>query len=66
KLQNICSGIGVEPEHIRTIVPLRKNHDENVKTIAEELEYKGVSVIIAARECIQTASRRKKADASGE
>jgi TPP-dependent indolepyruvate ferredoxin oxidoreductase alpha subunit len=26
----------------------------------EEFEYKGVSVIIALRECIQTAARRKK------
>jgi TPP-dependent indolepyruvate ferredoxin oxidoreductase alpha subunit len=30
----------------------------------EEFNYKGVSVIISARECIQTASKRKKAEAS--
>jgi len=42
------------------IVPLRKNHDENVHIMREEFEYKGVSVIIAARECIQTATKRKK------
>jgi TPP-dependent indolepyruvate ferredoxin oxidoreductase alpha subunit len=32
----------------------------------EELEYKGVSVIIASRECIQTAARRKKSEKSNE
>jgi TPP-dependent indolepyruvate ferredoxin oxidoreductase alpha subunit len=32
----------------------------------EEFEYRGVSVIIASRECIQTASRRKKEEASKE
>jgi TPP-dependent indolepyruvate ferredoxin oxidoreductase alpha subunit len=26
----------------------------------KEFEYKGVSVIIASRECIQTATKRKK------
>jgi indolepyruvate ferredoxin oxidoreductase, alpha subunit len=30
----------------------------------EEFEYKGVSVIIAQRECIQTATKRKKSEAS--
>jgi indolepyruvate ferredoxin oxidoreductase alpha subunit len=62
KLKQICLGIGVEPEHLRVINPLRKNHEENVRIIREELEYKDVSVIISARECIQTASRKKKAE----
>jgi indolepyruvate ferredoxin oxidoreductase alpha subunit len=60
RLQNICTGLGVDPAHIRNIVPLKKNHEENVTVMKEELEYRGVSVIISARECIQTASRRKK------
>jgi indolepyruvate ferredoxin oxidoreductase alpha subunit len=41
-------------------VPLRKNHEINVKVIKQELEYKGVSVIISPRECIQTASKKHK------
>jgi TPP-dependent indolepyruvate ferredoxin oxidoreductase alpha subunit len=32
----------------------------------EEFEYKGVSVIIASRECIQTSAKRKRSDASNE
>jgi indolepyruvate ferredoxin oxidoreductase alpha subunit len=64
RLEKICAGIGVEPGHIRTITPLRKNHEENVRVMQEEFNYKGVSVIISSRECIQTASRRKKAEAS--
>jgi indolepyruvate ferredoxin oxidoreductase alpha subunit len=66
RIEQICAGIGVEPGHIRTIVPLRKHHDDNVLVMSEELRYKGVSVIIAARECIQTAARRKKADSSNQ
>jgi indolepyruvate ferredoxin oxidoreductase alpha subunit len=47
----------VEPEHIRVVVPLPKNMEEIRRTIREEIEYKGVSVIIPRRECIQTAKR---------
>lgn len=66
RIKSICEGIGVDPTHIRIITPLRKNHDENVRIMREEFEYKGVSVIIAARECIQTASRKKKSETSQE
>lgn len=64
RLVQICEGIGVIMEHIRVMVPLRKNHEENVRIMKEEFDYKGVSVIIAMRECIQTASKRKKSEDS--
>ena len=57
RLESICCGLGVAPEHVRVIIPLPKNYEEMEKVIREEIEYKGVSVIIARRECIQTAKR---------
>ncbi len=60
RLEAICAGIGVDPAHIRTIVPLPKNYPEMEQTIREELEYHGVSVIICRRECIQTFRRHAK------
>jgi len=60
RLEDICTGLGVEKEHIVKISPLRKNHDENVEIMRREIGYNGVSVIISGRECIQTAARRKK------
>jgi len=60
RLFEICRGIGVEEEHLRTMNPLRKHHDENRKMVTEELAYEGVSVIIAQRECIQTAARKPR------
>ena len=63
KIESICRGIGVEEEHIRVIKPLRKNHEENVKVILDELNYKGVSVVIPRRECIQTLNKRMRAKA---
>ncbi len=60
KIENICRGVGVKEEHLKVIVPLPKNHDENVRIMKEELEYNGVSVIIPQRECIQTFKRKSK------
>ncbi|MBK7627926.1 MAG: indolepyruvate ferredoxin oxidoreductase [Bacteroidales bacterium] len=60
RLEQICLGIGVSPDHMHLITPLRKNHEENIEVIKREMEYRGVSVIIASRECIQTATKRKK------
>ena len=60
RLQSICSGLGVDPEHLIEINPLRKNHEENVEIMRKEIMYMGVSVLISRRECIQTASKRKK------
>lgn len=60
RLEAICKGIGVEPEHIRVLLPVPKNHEELCQIIREELEYKGVSVIIPRRVCIQKAARDAK------
>ena len=61
RLEAICAGIGVDPAHIRVMVPLKKNYEEMKAIIREEIEYKGVSVLIPRRECIQTLTRKKKA-----
>jgi indolepyruvate ferredoxin oxidoreductase alpha subunit len=60
RLEAICKGIGVEPEHLRVLLPVPKNHDELCKIIRDEIEYPGVSVIIPRRPCIQKAARDKK------
>jgi indolepyruvate ferredoxin oxidoreductase alpha subunit len=60
RLEEICIGLGVKPEHVRVLTPLPKFHEEMVKVIREELLYEGVSVIIPRRECVQTATRSKK------
>lgn len=60
KLERICEAVGVEPEHIRVVIPLAKNLPEIKEIIREELNYRGVSVIIPRRECIQTFARKAK------
>jgi indolepyruvate ferredoxin oxidoreductase, alpha subunit len=66
RLESICLGIGVSKDHLRIITPLRKNHLENARIMKEEFDYPGVSVIIAERECIQTATRKKKSKSTNE
>jgi len=60
RIHEICKGIGVQPEHLHSVVPLRKNYEEMKALIRKEIEYQGVSVIVPCRECIQTHARRVK------
>ena len=57
KYEAICTGIGVDPEHVRVVVPSPANMPEITRILKEEIEYKGVSVIIPRRECMQTLQR---------
>ena len=60
KLVNICKGLGVNPDHIKLINPLKKFAEENLAILKEEMAYDGVSVIVAQRECVQTFLRKAK------
>jgi indolepyruvate ferredoxin oxidoreductase alpha subunit len=60
RIEDICKGVGVEPEHIHTLRPLKKHHEENVRIIQKELAYPGVSVIIPRRECVVAIDKRMR------
>ncbi len=57
KIEEICLGLGVNPDHLHTIDSLPKNHDEMVKLFKNVIDHKGLSVVVSRRECIQTARR---------
>ena len=59
RLEQICAGVGVAPEHLHIIEPLPVNHKSNVELVKQELQYNGPSVIISRRGCIQV---RRSAD----
>ena len=61
RIEQICTGLGVDPAHVRVVVPLPKNMDEIKNVLREEIDYAGTSVVIARRECIQTLKRHLKA-----
>lgn len=60
KLEAICTAVGVDPAHVRVVIPLAKNMAEIKAVIQQEIEYNGLSVIIPRRECIQTFKRHAK------
>ncbi|MBD5287293.1 MAG: indolepyruvate ferredoxin oxidoreductase [Bacteroides sp.] len=57
KIEEICIGLGVKPEHLHTINSLPKNHDEMVDLFKKAIDHRGLSVVVSRRECIQTARR---------
>src|SRR5574344_2879635 len=61
KYEAICRALGVSDEHLKVVVPLPKNMEEITRILREEINYKGVSVIIPRRECLQTLNRKLKA-----
>ena len=60
KFEAICRGLGVSDDHLKVVVPLPKNMEEIKRTIEQEINYHGVSVIIPRRECMQTLQRHLK------
>ncbi len=66
RLVPLCTGLGVAPEHVRVIEPLPNRHTQNVAVLREEVDHPGPSVIIARRECVQTARRRVQKGQEGD
>ncbi len=60
KFEAICRGLGLNDEHLKVVVPLPKNMPEITQIIRDEINYKGTSVIIPRRECMQTLQRHLK------
>jgi len=63
QLELAVRGIGVDPAHIRVIDTKPNMIEENARIIMEEAEYRGLSVIIMVRECLEAFRLRKKKDA---
>jgi indolepyruvate ferredoxin oxidoreductase alpha subunit len=61
RLQSIVLGLGVDPAHCRVIDVHPRRKAENAAIIGRELAHSGLSVIIAARPCIEAARARKAA-----
>jgi len=60
KIEDICVGLGVDPNHIHVLLPVPKMHNKIKEIMRTECDYKGVSVIIPRRVCIQKNARDQK------
>ena len=59
RLEKLVLGLGVDPAHFYVLDAHPKQTARNAEIIRNEMDYRGLSVIIAVRECIETARRNK-------
>lgn len=64
QLLDLLKGLGAKPEQIQIIEPLGKNHAENVAAIRKAIEHRGLSIIVAQRECIHNRRKAQVAPAA--
>jgi indolepyruvate ferredoxin oxidoreductase alpha subunit len=60
RLLRMIEGLGVAKEHIRVIEPLPRNLEKNAQIMKEEFAHSGLSVIVAVRECLEEAKKKKR------
>ncbi len=61
-IESIARGVGVNPEHFHVVPAHPRRVPELATLIRKEVAHPGLSVIIAVRECVESA-RKRKADA---
>lgn len=64
QLEQVILGVGVDPAHFHVISAHPKQLEKNVEILKKEIEYRGLSVIIARRECLEAIKESKKGGAA--
>lgn len=64
RLEQVILGVGVDPEHFHVLTAHPKHLENNAAILKREIEHRGLSVIIARRECLEAARHAKKGDAA--
>jgi len=60
RLKDIVLGLGVDPAHCHVVDAMPRKVPENAALLRREIDHKGLSVVIAVRECLETARRKRK------
>ncbi|GHV78660.1 indolepyruvate oxidoreductase subunit IorA [Spirochaetia bacterium] len=61
KLRPLILGLGLNPEHLLELEAKKTLLEENAGKLKKEIEYRGLSVVIFKRECLEAARKRQKA-----
>ncbi|GHV93013.1 indolepyruvate oxidoreductase subunit IorA [Spirochaetia bacterium] len=61
KLRALILGLGVKPEHLLELEAKKQLVNENAVRLKAEVEYRGLSVVIFKRECLEAFRKRQKA-----
>jgi indolepyruvate ferredoxin oxidoreductase, alpha subunit len=60
RLEEIVKGVGVDPAHVLVVDATRAAAERNVEAFRREIAHRGVSVVIARRECLEAIKAKKK------
>jgi indolepyruvate ferredoxin oxidoreductase alpha subunit len=60
RLRDVVLGLGVPPEHCHVVEAMPRKVPQNTELLRREMEHRGLSVVIAVRECLETARRKRK------
>ena len=60
KLKDLILGLGVKPEHLVEFEAKSQFLEENTVKLKKELEYRGLSVVIFRRECLEAFRKRNR------
>jgi indolepyruvate ferredoxin oxidoreductase alpha subunit len=61
RLRELILGLGLSGEHLLELEAKKQLIESNAALLKKEVEYRGVSVAIFKRECLEAARKRKKA-----
>jgi indolepyruvate ferredoxin oxidoreductase alpha subunit len=61
RLRELILGLGLSSEHLLELEAKKQLIESNAALLKKEVEYRGVSVAIFKRECLEAARKRKKA-----
>jgi indolepyruvate ferredoxin oxidoreductase alpha subunit len=60
ELEGVVRGLGINPDHMHVVEAHPRHTAENTEILRREVNHRGLSVIIAVRECIETVKRGKQ------
>jgi len=63
-LAKLILGLGLDPAHLVQLEAKRSNLEANAELLRKEILYRGVSVVIFKRECIEAIKKRQKLEAA--
>jgi indolepyruvate ferredoxin oxidoreductase alpha subunit len=66
QLKNLILGTGLDPEHFLELDTRKQHIEENTAKLKKEVEYRGLSVVVFRRECLEAFRKRKKNEKNHE
>jgi indolepyruvate ferredoxin oxidoreductase alpha subunit len=65
-LKNLILGTGLDPDHYLELETKKQLIEENAEKLQKEAEYRGLSVVVFKRECLEYARKRLKSEKKTE